>query len=155
MLQINVGGEINGNSMVPAYVSGSKLVTNGIEVIGSADNVLTPGEESSFKIQIENTTELFHLKRFLELLQVLLTYIEIIDASGTWQSIDAGGYMVNSDDLFRVSAIDETIPGAMATLIPLALPQAMDIRQILLCKFKSVYQPLMIQLVQIHMAITL
>ena len=58
-------------------------------------------------------------------------------------SIDAGGYMVNSDDLFRVSAIDETIPGAMATLI-LALPQAMDIRQILLCKFKSVYQPLMI-----------
>ena len=55
MLQINVGGELNGNSMVPAYVSGSKLVTNGIEVIGSADNVLTPGEESSFKIQIENT----------------------------------------------------------------------------------------------------
>ena len=70
MLQINVGGEANGNSMVPAYVSGSKLVTNGIEVIGSADNVLTPGEES-FKIQIENTGTVSS-QEILELLQVLL-----------------------------------------------------------------------------------
>ncbi len=116
MLQINVGGELNGNSMVPAYVSGSKLVTNGIEVIGSADNVLTPGEESSFKIQIENTGTVSSQEIFGTITSPS-PYIEIIDASGTWQSIDAGGYMVNSDDFFRVSAIDETIPGAMATLI--------------------------------------
>lgn len=116
MLQINVADEINGISLIPVHVSGSKLTTNGIEVVGSADNVLTPGEESSFKIQIQNTGTVSS-QEIIGTITTPSPFIEIIDASGSWQSIDAGGSMVNTDDLFRVNVVDETIPGATATLI--------------------------------------
>ncbi len=115
-LKINVAGGLNGTSILPLYSSGTKLITSGFEVIGSIDNVLTPGQESSFKIQIENTGTVSS-QVIIGTITSPSPFIEIIDAHGTWQGIDAGGTMLNNDDLFRVSALEETIPGATATVI--------------------------------------
>jgi hypothetical protein len=44
-------------------------------------------------------------------------FIEILDEIGTWTSIPANGSMVNNENTFVISALEETIPGATAYLM--------------------------------------
>ncbi len=97
-------------------VSGSHLRASGVDVLGSSDNILEPGESSFIKINLDNIGS-----SDANFIQGTITcaspFIEILDDSGSWSMVINGGSAFNSDDYFELSTLEETIPGAIAHLI--------------------------------------
>ncbi len=105
-----------GNGMVPIGVAGNKLEAIDIDVIGSASDILTPGESSYLKIQLENTGSTYAIG-VTGIIHCASPFIEILDDTGTWMSVANGGMSYNSNDYFEVSAVNNAIPGTVAHLI--------------------------------------
>tara|TARA_S200000501_G_scaffold212487_1_gene199638 strand:- start:123 stop:1445 length:1323 start_codon:yes stop_codon:yes gene_type:complete len=97
-------------------VSGSHLRASSIDVLGSNDNILEPGETSYVKINLDNigSSDANYIQGTITCAS---PFIEILDDSGSWTSVVNGGSSFNEDDYFELSALEETIPGAIAHLI--------------------------------------
>ena len=97
-------------------VSGSHLRASSIDVLGSNDNILEPGETSYIKINLDNigSSDANYIQGTITCAS---PFIEILDDSGSWTSVVNGGSSFNEDDYFELSALEETIPGAIAHLI--------------------------------------
>ncbi len=54
---------------------------------------------------------------FLGTITCASPFIEINDDFGTWATVNSGGSSTNGDDHFQITALEETIPGAIAHLI--------------------------------------
>ena len=97
-------------------VSGSHLLATDIDVLGSAEDILTPGQSSYIKINLDNIGSL-DASSILGTITCASPFIEILDNTGTWTSVINGSSAFNDQDHFELFAIEETIPGAIAHLI--------------------------------------
>ena len=104
------------NGMLDIQAAGNDLNAISIDVVGSEDDVMTPGELSSIKIELGNTGATTAIS-VSGTITCASPFIEIIDNYGTWASVNPGGLAFNGDDYFEISALEETIPGAIAHLI--------------------------------------
>ena len=43
-----------------------------------------------------------------------LSFVEIIDNSGTWSSVVSGGDSFNDNDYYEVTTLEETLPGTIS-----------------------------------------
>ena len=98
------------------FVSGNKLVASDLDILGTGTEVLIPGNSSSLKIALDNNGTTI-AQTITGTITCASPFIEIIDNSGSWSSISSGGSAFNGDDYFEISALEETIPGALAYLI--------------------------------------
>ena len=117
-LTINLD-DSSGNStsdIVDINVAGNSITANKIDVIGTIQDVLTPGQSSSVKIQLSNIGSVA-AQDVVGTITSPSPYIEIMDGTGTWSSIPANGSAGNNDNIFIISALEETIPGATANLM--------------------------------------
>jgi hypothetical protein len=108
-----------GNSFAGALninVSGNNLLATDIDVIGSINDVLSPGQISNFKIELDNsgTTNAIQVTGTITCAS---PFVEIVDNSGTWTSVMNGSSSFNNNDYFQVSTLEETIPGAIVHFI--------------------------------------
>ena len=87
-----------------------------MDVLGSASDVLVPGESSYLKIELHNSGSTNALS-ISGSITCASPFIEILDDNGTWTSVVSGDFSFNDNDYFEVSALEETIPGAIAHLI--------------------------------------
>ena len=108
------GGNFSGVLDIVAH--GNSLTASDVDVLGSASDVLTPGESSYVKIELNNTGST-HAVSISGTITCASPFIDILDDSGTWTSVNSGGSSFNGNDYFEVSALDVTIPGAIAHLI--------------------------------------
>ena len=92
---------------------GNQLSAIDVDVLGSASDVLTPGESSFVKIELNNTGST-HAVSVSGTITCASPFIEILDDNGTWVSINSGESSFNGNDYFELSALDVTIPGAIA-----------------------------------------
>ena len=102
--------------MLDIVVSGNTLKATNVDVLGSADDILTPGESSYFKIELQNSgsTNAFNI---VGTLTCASPFVEISDNSGEWTTVLSGGSSYNETNYFEISALEETIPGAIAHII--------------------------------------
>jgi len=96
--------------------SGNALLATSVDVLGSASDILRPGESSYIKIELNNSGSTNALS-VSGTITCASPFVEIIDGSGSWTIVSSGGASFNGDDHFEVSALEETIPGAIAHLI--------------------------------------
>ena len=108
------GGSFDG--ILDISVHGNQLSAIDVDVLGSASDVLTPGESSFVKIELNNTGAT-HAVSVSGTITCASPFIEILDDNGTWVSINSGESSFNGNDYFELSALDVTIPGAIAHLI--------------------------------------
>jgi len=97
-------------------VAGNHLFASAIDVLGSANDVLTPGQTSNVKIQLSNIGST-NAASIAGTITCASPFVEIIDSNGSWTSILSGGVSFNTTDYFEISASEETIPGHIAHLI--------------------------------------
>jgi len=104
------------NDIIDVNVAGNMIVATRIDVLGTVEDVLPPGESSSIAIRLDNmgSTTAYNI---VGTITSPSPFIEILDEIGTWTSIPANGSMVNNENTFVISAIEETIPGATAYLM--------------------------------------
>jgi len=110
----DTGDSFSGLLDIP--VSGNNLLATDVDVLGSASDVLTPGESSYLKIELHNSGSTNALS-ISGSITCASPFIEILDNSGTWTSVVSGDFSFNDNDYFEVSTLEETIPGAIAHLI--------------------------------------
>ena len=109
----------NGNSFrgyLDIQVSGNSLSAYDVDVIGSASDVLTPGQTSYVKIGLQNVGET-NATSIIGTITCASPFIEIIDNSGTWSSVVSGGDSFNGNDYYEIMTLEETLPGTIAHLI--------------------------------------
>ena len=109
----------NGNSFsgyLDIKVSGNDLSAYDVDVIGSASDVLTPGQSSYIKIGLQNSGET-NATLVTGTITCASPFVEIIDNWGTWSSISSGGNSFNGNDYFEITTLEETLPGTVAHLI--------------------------------------
>ena len=109
----------NGNSFsgyLDIQVSGNSLSAYDVDVIGSASDVLTPGQTSYVKIGLQNVGET-NATSIIGTITCASPFIEIIDNSGTWSSVVSGGDSFNGNDYYEITTLEETLPGTIAHLI--------------------------------------
>lgn len=113
-LEDSTGSSSNGVVLVD--VAGNMIVAAEIDVVGEPEDVLTPGETSTVKIQLMNmgTTA---AENIVGTITSPSPFIEILDGTGAWTEIPANGTMDNNNNAFVISALEETIPGATAYLM--------------------------------------
>ena len=98
------------------YVSGNKIIAGDIDVVGTATDILTPGMSSDIKINLENKGST-NSQPIAGTLTSSSPFIEIIDNSGSWSGIPSGESSYNGENLFKINALDGTIPGTIAYLV--------------------------------------
>ena len=96
--------------------SGNELLATSVDVLGSASDIMSPGESSYIKIELNNSGST-NAVSVSGTITCASPFVEIIDGSGSWTIVSSGGASFNGDDHFEVSALEETIPGAIAHLI--------------------------------------
>ena len=71
------------------FVSGNKINASNVDIVGSASDVMNPGETSQVKIGLKNegTT---NSENITGTITSSSPYIEILDNTGTWSSISSG-----------------------------------------------------------------
>ena len=97
-------------------VSGNDLSAYDVDVIGSASDVLTPGQSSYVKIGLRNDGET-NAVSVIGTITCASPFVEIIDNNGTWSSVNSGGNAFNGNDYYEISTLEETLPGTIAHLI--------------------------------------
>tara|TARA_B110000438_G_scaffold30683_2_gene30139 strand:+ start:10588 stop:14154 length:3567 start_codon:yes stop_codon:yes gene_type:complete len=112
--QDNDENSFNGILEIP--VAGNSLQATAVDVLGSADDVLTPGLSSQIKIQLENTGTT-NASSISGTITCASPFIQILDNEGSWTTVMSGGSSYNNTDYFELEALEETIPGAIAHLI--------------------------------------
>ena len=102
-------------SLIDLEISGSLITPFKVNIIGSENNILTPGMTFEAEIVLRNlgTTESGAL---FGSISSTSPFIDIIDGSGEWGIIPAGGMISNNDNSFTIAALEETIPGTIASL---------------------------------------
>ena len=86
-------------------------------MVGSfGGSVLEPGETIDIRIELSNggSTDALSVSGSITCAS---PFVEIIDGSGTWSTVNSGGSSMNGDDHFQISTTEETIPGTIAHLI--------------------------------------
>lgn len=104
------------SGVINIQVSGNHLYATAVDVLGSANDVLTPGASSNVKIQLSNIGDT-NAASIAGTIACASPFIEIVDPNGSWTSILSGGATYNSTDYFEIFALEETIPGHTAHLI--------------------------------------
>ena len=104
------------NGVLDIIVSGNSLRAISVDILGSANDILSPGESSFVKIELQNigSTNAFSVAGNITCAS---PFVEILDNAGSWTSVMAGGSAFNGTDYFEISTLEETIPGAVAHLI--------------------------------------
>jgi len=116
IVNFNDTGGTSSSGVLNVNVSGNNLFAVDLDVIGSASDILTPGETSLFKIELENTGST-NANAVTGTITCASPFIEILDPTGTWSAVMSGGSASNGNDYFQVSALEETIPGAIVHFI--------------------------------------
>ena len=112
---LDEGGSTS-SGLINLNISGNNLFASNLDVLGTVNDILNPGQSSYLKIQLSNIGST-SASNITGTITCASPFIEIIDNTGIWNSIMNGGAAYNNDDYFEVSALDETIPGAIAHLI--------------------------------------
>ena len=106
-----------GSGALTIFSSGNELSAIGMDIIGFFEGeVLEPGQTRDINIELSNSgsTDALYVSGTITCAS---PFIEINDDSGTWTTVNSGGSSTNGDDHFQISALEETIPGAIAHLI--------------------------------------
>ena len=106
-----------GSGALNLFSSGNELSAVGMEMVGSfGGSVLEPGETIDIRIELNNngSTDALSVSGTITCAS---PFVDIIDGSGTWATVNSGGSSMNGDDHFQISTPDETIPGTIAHLI--------------------------------------
>ncbi|MBT3519139.1 MAG: hypothetical protein HN469_06705, partial [Candidatus Marinimicrobia bacterium] len=103
-------------SVIDIQVSGNSLIGTGVNVIGSTNDVLTPGLSSYFEIELKNigSTNAYSVTGTITCAS---PFIEILDNTGTWASIQSGNEAFNGNNYFEVFPLEEALPGTIVHFI--------------------------------------
>jgi len=117
-LIINFNDDIGSTAsgMLNVTVSGNNLFATSVDIIGSSNDILSPGESSNFKIELNNSGAV-NASAITGTITCASSLIEITDNTGTWSSIMSDGSSMNGSDYFEVFVSEETIPGAIVHFI--------------------------------------
>ena len=119
-LLLNLSNESGYSSIgyVGLIVAGKNLYASGVDVAGNNQDVLTSGQTSTVHIELHNSGSTTAMDISGQITSAS-TAIEILDNTGTWSSVYPGGFSSSSgsDNSFRISAVEDVIPGTVAHLI--------------------------------------
>ena len=110
------GSENLSSGYLDIKISGNDLSAYDVDVIGSASDVLTPGQSSYVKIGLQNNGETNAVSVY-GTITCASPFVEILDNNGTWSSVTSGGTSFNGNDYYEISTLEETLPGTVAHLI--------------------------------------
>ena len=108
----------NAAGQIDLHVSGNRIFASDVDVFGSTQDVLTPGESSTVHIELHNDGSTAAMG-ITGTITCASSAIEITDNTGTWNVIPVGGTGSSSStgDGFEISALEDVVPGAVAHLI--------------------------------------
>ena len=104
------------SSMLDINVAGNELKATGIDVLGTTNDYLIPGQSSYVKLVLSNTGST-NASSVTGTIACASPFVEILDHSGTWSTVYSGASTMNETDYFEISTLEETIPGTVAHLI--------------------------------------
>jgi len=104
------------SGLIDIHTEGNELNASSVDVLGSANDVLSIGESSLIKIELSNTGSTNALT-VTGTITCASPFVEILDDSGSWSLVSSNGSSFNDDNFFEISTLGETIPGAVAHLI--------------------------------------
>jgi hypothetical protein len=116
IIYFNNDGGSTSSGMLNVIVSGNNLSAASVDVIGSSSDILTSGESSNFKIELNNSGTV-NASAVTGTITCASPFIEIIDNTGTWSSVMSDGSSMNGSDYFEVFVSEETLPGAIVHFI--------------------------------------
>ena len=116
IIYFNNNGSSPSSGMLNVSVSGNNLFATSVDVIGSSSDILSPGESSHFKIELNNSGNV-NASAVTGTITCASPFIEILDNTGTWSSVMSDGSSMNGSDYFEVFVSEETLPGAIVHFI--------------------------------------
>jgi hypothetical protein len=116
IIYFNNNGSSPSSGMLNVSVSGNNLFATSVDVIGSSSDILSPGESSHFKIELNNSGTM-NASAVTGTITCASPFIEILDNTGTWSSVMSDGSSMNGSDYFEVFVSEETLPGAIVHFI--------------------------------------
>ncbi len=116
IIYFNDNGGSPSSGILTVSVSGNNLFATSVDVIGSSSDILTPGESSHFKIELNNSGTV-NASEVTGTITCASPLIEILDNTGTWSSVMSDGSSMNGSDYFEVFVLEETLPGAIVHFI--------------------------------------
>ena len=116
IIYFNDNGGSPSSGILNVSVSGNNLFATSVDVIGSSSDILTPGESSHFKIELNNLGTV-NASEVTGTITCASPLIEILDNTGTWSSVMSDGSSMNGSDYFEVFVSEETLPGAIVHFI--------------------------------------
>ena len=116
IIYFNNNGGSTSSGMLNVSVSGNNLFATSVDVIGSSSDILSPGESSHFKIELNNSGNV-NASAVTGTITCASPFIEILDNTGTWSSVMSDGSSMNGSDYFEVFVSEETLPGAIVHFI--------------------------------------
>ena len=116
IIYFNNNGGSTSSGMLNVSVSGNNLFATSVDVIGSSSDILSPGESSHFKIELNNSGSV-NASVVTGTITCASPLIEILDNTGTWSSVMSDGSSMNGSDYFEVFVLEETLPGAVVHFI--------------------------------------
>jgi len=113
-LELNItSGSGSWTQVLPLQVHGPAAAMGDIALDGVGNGRLDPGETGTMRVGIVNDGD----QATSGVTAVLSTdspWVTVLDPSGTYGSIPAGGNGTNSSDMFSVSAVSDCYPGHLA-----------------------------------------
>ena len=116
IIYFNNNGSSPSSGMLNVSVSGNNLFATSVDVIGSSSDILSPGESSHFKIELNNSGTM-NASAVTGTITCASPFIEILDNTGTWSSVMSDGSSMNGSDYFEVFVSEETLSGAIVHFI--------------------------------------
>ena len=104
------------NASLDVNVAGNSIFASDLDVLGTTNDILYPGQSSFVKIQLQNLGSTI-ASSVVGTITSPSPFIDILDNTGTWSSIGTGSVSFNNNDYFEIRTLDETIPGTVAHLI--------------------------------------
>lgn len=101
-------------AVLPMTVHGAAAQVGDLTLSGVGDSKLDPGETGSLRVGLSNIGNLA-TSGVTATLSSNSQWVDVLDATGTFGAISAGGSASNTTDLFSVSAASDCYPGHLAS----------------------------------------
>ena len=88
------------NASLDVNVAGNSIFASDLDVLGTTNDILYPGQSSFVKIQLQNLGSTI-ASSVVGTITSASPFIDILDNTGTWSSIGTGSVSFNNNDYFE------------------------------------------------------
>ena len=93
------------NASLDVNVAGNSIFASDLDVLGTTNDILYPGQSSFVKIQLQNLGSTI-ASSVVGTITSASPFIDILDNTGTWSSIGTGSVSFNNNDYFEIRTLD-------------------------------------------------